>query len=146
MKRLAETPDRAAQRTQGKAQQADPAGAMGLQSPDPVAAEHAFGHAEDIRGRDPVAARHSSITDHEKPICSFIVKNKPMQYQSSVNLVQYNASTMERVGWQRMDDNALSVADGRMHAESERVEGDGRALLKKGGDDFLSLGHDGDQS
>lgn len=32
-----------------------------------------------------------------------------------------------------------------MHAGSERLEGDGRALLEKGGDDFLRLGHEGDR-
>ena len=138
---LAKIPDRAAQWTQGKAQQAGPAGPTGVQSPDPVSVEHAFRHAENICGRDPIAAFHGGVTDHVKPICSFIVKNASVQYQSPGNPIKYSASTVDRAGWQRLDDNVLSVRDGRMHAGSEGFERDGRALLEQGGDDFLRLGH-----
>ena len=122
MMRLAEIPERPAQRAQGEANQSGPSGEPCVQAPDPIAAPHAFSHAEDIGGRNPIATPYRSVADRENPICSFLVKNASVYCNPSINVIQYNASTVERAGFQRLDGNALSVADGRIHAGSEGRE------------------------
>ena len=139
--RPAEIPERAAQRAQGEAEKTRPAGKARVQSMGPLAPPHVKGHAEDVRGRDPVAARHGGVTDGKDAVCSFFVKNDPVQYQSAVNPIKYNASTADRADGQGMDGDSFAVADRRMHAGAERLERDGRALFEERGDDFSRIGH-----
>ena len=146
MMRLAAIPERAAQRAQGIAQHARPAGAADVQPADFSVAAYAFGHAEDVRNRNPVAPLHGGIADRENPICSFLVKNAAVYCYSSINNIQYDASRGYRAFGKRADENAFSVADGRIHAGPSGAEGDRRALAKQGSDDFLGCGHDGDGS
>ena len=143
MMRLTVIPERASQRTQGVAHHARPTGTAGVQPSDFSAAAYAFGHAEDIRDRNPVAPLHGGITDREKPICSFSVKNAPVYCYSSINSIKYNASDGNCAFGNRSDENALSVADGRIHAGPSGAEGHRRVLAEQGGDDFPGCGHDG---
>ena len=144
MMRLAEIPKRASQRAQGESKEACPAGAASIEAMDMAVAAHAFGHAENVRGRNPVSILYGRVADHKEPICSFIVNNASVYCYSSVISVKYNASKENRAGGQRLDENALFVADGWMHAETAGAEGDGYLLLEQRDDDFLSCGHDGD--
>ena len=144
MMRLAVIPKRAAQRTQGKAQQARPTGAARVQPSDFSVAAYTFGHAENFRNRNPIAPLHGGIADRVNPICSFHVKNTSMYCYSSINNIQYNASKGNRAFGTRLDENALSVADGRIHAGPSGAERDRRALAEQGGDDFRRFRHDED--
>ena len=146
MMRLAEIPERASQRAQGVAQHARPAGAARVQPSGFSVAAYAFGHAENIRNRNPVAPLHGGIADRANPICSFLVKYASVYCYSSINNIQYNASKGNCAFGKRSDENALSVADGRIHAGPSGTEGDRRVLEKQGGDDFLGCGHDGNGS
>lgn len=124
--------------------QASPAGESGVQTMVFFFATYAFGHAENIADRNPIAALHGGIADRENPICSDPVNNATMHYYSPANLVEYSVSAENVAVNQRPDKNAVPVADGRIHARSGRFEGDGRALLEQCGDDGLNLGHGGD--
>ena len=66
------------------ANQPGPTGAPGVQAADASVVAHAFGHSEDILGRNPVATGHGSIADRINPICSFFVKNASMDCYSSI--------------------------------------------------------------
>lgn len=144
MMRLAVIPKRATQRTQGIAQQACPTGAARVQPSDFSVAAYAFGHAEDVRNRNPVAPLHGGIADRVNPICSFLVKNTSMYCYSSINNIQYNASKGNCTFGTRLDENALSVADGWIHAGPSGAERDRRVLAEQGGDDFRRFRHDED--
>ena len=144
MMHLADIPKRAPQRTQGVANQAGPAGQPGVQAADASVAPHAFRDAENGGGRNPIAAGNGGIADRIMPLRSFIVDNAAVHRHSSVNIIQYDASAKDRVAGQGLDGNALSVADGRIHAGSECFERNGRARLEQRGDDFLGRGHGDD--
>ncbi len=144
MKRLAEMDQHAAQRAQGKTQEAGPTGATGVQEPDLPVLTRTCGDADHVGFGDPVAALHGGIADGKNAICSFFVNCASVQDKPAVNLIKYNASTVDRADIQRLDENAVSVADGRMHAGPLSVKGDGRALLEQRGEDGLDIAHDGD--
>ena len=141
--RLTEIPKRAAPRAQGEAHQARQSAAGGIQPDRFSVAADAGGEAEHVGFRNPLAAVHGGVTDGEKPICSIIVKSITMQDKTSVNLVEYNASTRDGAGRSGQDGHDFTVADGRMHAGPAGTEGDGRALPEQRGDDFRGFRHDG---
>ena len=143
MMRLAVIPERAAQGAQLKPQHAGPASAACVEALDFSVASHAMGDAKDVGRRDPVAALHGGVANGEKPICSIIVKSITVQDKTSVNLIEYNASTRDGAGRSGQDGHDFTVADGRMHAGPAGTEGDGRALPEQRGDDFRGFRHDG---
>ena len=140
--RLAEIPERAAYGTNGEAQQAQPAGQPGVQPVDAPIAPHAFRHAENVPGGDPVAAGHGRVADGKYAVCSFIVKNAAVHCKSAAKRIEYNASAERCAVRRRLNANGIAVAQGWKHAGTSGAEGDGRALPEKRGDDFLVLGHD----
>ena len=140
--RLAEIPERAAQRAQGMAQQTRPAGAAGVEALDLAVAADAFGNTEHGGVRNPVAAVQGGIAGGENAVRSFFVNCISMQDKSSVDLVEYNASTKDMARWPRLDGHEFAVADGGIHAGAAGSERDGRALAEQRGDDFRVFGHD----
>ena len=141
MMRLAVIPERAAQGAQLKPQHAGPASAACVEALDFSVASHAMGDAKDVGRRDPVAALHGGVANGEKPICSIIVKSITMQDKTSVNLIEYNASTRDGARWPRQENHVIAVADGRVHAGSAGAERNGRALQEKRYDDFRGFDH-----
>ena len=139
--RLAEIPKRAPYRAQNEARQARQSAAGGIQPDRFSVAADAGGDAQHVFGRDPLAAVHGGVADNQNPICSFIVNRISMQDKTSVNLVEYNASTTDGAGRSRQENHVIAVADGRVHAGSAGAERNGRALQEKRYDDFRGFDH-----
>ena len=139
MMRLAEIPERAANRAQGEAQQPGKAAGRAVQPAGFAVAAHAFGDAEDVGRRNPVAAFHGGIADHENTARSFFVENGPVDCAPSANFVQYDASTADGGCVQGLDGNDISVEDRWIHARSKGLETGGRMLAQERFDDFAGL-------
>lgn len=87
MRRSTQLPEHAADRTQGVANQPGPAGKPGIQTAEASVAAHAFGYSEDVLDWNPIAPGHGGIADRIYPLCSFFVKNAPVDCYSSINLI-----------------------------------------------------------
>jgi len=59
-----------------------------------------------------------------------------------MDLIEYNAMTMDSIGFQWQDSHAVAAPDGRVHAGSARTKDHRRLLMQKGFDDFLVSGHE----
>lgn len=142
--RLAKIPDCTTQRAQGIAQQARPAGSAGVESASDAGVAHPFRHAQQGLRGDPFAALHRGVADRIISAGAFAAPDAAMQDQSAMELAKHHASGRRRVR-RRPDGNRVAIADGGIHAGAAGAENDARALLEKGGDDFLRLGHEGDR-
>lgn len=129
----------AAQRPQGEAQQAGPAGAAGVESANPVAAPRALGRAQDVGGRNPVAALHGGVANGEHPMRLAIAIQAAVEDQSPVVFIQHDASAADGVCVRRLDGHDVAVADGRVHAGFVGAERDARALVEQSGNDFAGI-------
>ena len=141
MTRLADIPKRAAQRAQGVAQQPGEARRERVEAAFACAAADRLGPAENIHRRNPVAALQGGVRRQKTPAGGSIVPDETMDYQSSAEPVQYDAAAREGAGAHGFDAENFAVADGRIHARAEGLEGDGRVLAQQGFDDFLGIGH-----
>lgn len=139
MMRLAEIPERAADRAQGEAQQAGASVGRAIQPAGFAVVPRALGYAKNVGRRNPVPALHGGVADHENPACSFFVQNGPMDYAPSAILVQYDASAADIGCVQRPDGNDVSVVNRWIHAGSMGPEMDRRATAQERFDDFGGL-------
>ena len=140
---LQDRPRPAPQRTRGVAQQAGPAHAAGVQRNFASVADHRFGHAEDVVGRNPVAAFQRGIGDGEDSMGSHWIVNQAMGVEPAMDAVQDDGTRFQRCGGHRPDAQNLPIADGGIHARSMGAKGHRRLLAQERFNDLLGVGHDG---
>ncbi len=112
-----------------------------IQPMDFVSALDPFGHTENIRSGNPVTTLCSGIADDEMSMGSFIVKDKTVECNSCMNFIEYNDTTLERMGLQWTNPDGLSIANSWVHTGPARFEDNGRVLMQQFLDDSLTVGH-----
>lgn len=115
-----------------------PAAARGIEAANFPIAANPLCKPQNIRQGNPLATCTGRITDHKKPVCSFLVNCDSMQCKSSTSFIQYDASKVECAIRQRLNRNGFSILDGWIHARAQSLKAYRSIGAQKRFDDITS--------